>query len=107
MATTATGPVRIRSDQPLERFVDEGEIIVFRANSRTTGQTWWSDSLRGCKQGDALVEEVGPVDLRDLANLEEYLGRSGFSSLGEWRSWISEMYHRDVNEGVLYRVSDV
>ena len=99
----STGPIIFANETARSQLVDEGEVITFRRDKRTIGETWWRRSRTGPKQGDVVVEYVGEADPSDADQLEPYVTLSGFASAHEWQSAI-EILSGGLEPGHLYRV---
>lgn len=99
-----TGPITFSNPAARQQLVDEGEVITFRADARTTGWTWWRKERLGPKQGTVTVAEIeGPVTPTQNV-LTDYADRSGFPTAGAWQDAINTL-HGDPGHGWLYRVT--
>lgn len=98
-----TGPITFSHRTARSQLVENGEVITFRKNSRTTGKTWWREERGGSKQGEVTVEEVGQYDAADTDSLAQYADLSGFDSVQDWQEAIKGFCGGDLPEGYLYR----
>ncbi|MFC6720927.1 hypothetical protein ACFQGT_00065 [Natrialbaceae archaeon GCM10025810] len=99
------GPIIFADETARGQLESEGEVVTFRASKRTTGETWWRTSRTGPKEGDVLVEEIGPADpARPCSRMERYADLSGFDSLADWQAAIEEL-NGGLGNGYLYRAS--
>ncbi|WP_254768278.1 hypothetical protein [Salinilacihabitans rarus] len=100
------GPIIFANEIARSQLVNEGEVVSFRQGRRTTGETWWRKSRTSPKEGDVLVEEIGPVDPGlPCSRFEAHADLSGFASADEWREAIYDLYGR-YPDGYLYRVTE-
>lgn len=81
-------------------------MVTFRAEGRTTGETWWRQSRTGEKQGDVYVAEIGRVDPRLDRLLRKYVDKSGFENVGDWQTTIKNLHTGLPESGFLYLVVD-
>ncbi|WP_455448212.1 hypothetical protein [Natrinema thermotolerans] len=100
---THVGPIVFADEIARRQLVEHGEVVTFRVQDRTTGDTWWRESRLGEKQGDCHVAQLGPVDPADKESLEPHRELSGFATVGDWQAAIREL-NGDMSEGYLYRV---
>lgn len=99
-----TGKIIFSDPRTRQQLQDEGEVVTFRVDQRTTGPTWWSESRLGEKEGDVLVEEIDAVSpTRDA--LEPYRDRSGFETVDDWIDTIERLNDNIPEEGYLYRAT--
>lgn len=98
------GPITFSVPEAREQLESEGEVVTFRKDERTTGETWWRESRTGPKCGDVTVEYLDPADPMWGMTLEPYWERSGFRSVQSWAEAILDL-HGDPGEGHLYRVT--
>lgn len=100
---THVGPIIFSNEQARTQLLEEGEVYTFRADERTTGETWARASRTGPKIADVVVEEVcaipapRPTDLQD-----EWAANSGFGSRSAWWEAIEDL-HGTPQSGVVYR----
>ena len=106
MSGSHVGPIVFSDETARAQLVDEGEVVTFRASSRTTGSTWWRETRTGPKRGDVVVEEIATeVDPLVDEDLEPFRSLSGFESVEAWVRAIEELNGAvDELDGVLYRV---
>lgn len=98
------GPIIFADKIARNQLRNHGEVVTFRKNSRTTGDTWWRESRLGTKEGDVTVGEIGVVDPSEKSELEPFLELSGFESVSEWQKAIIALNGNLPNQGRLYRV---
>ncbi|WP_306061343.1 hypothetical protein [Natronococcus wangiae] len=99
------GPIIFANQIARNQLIEHGEVVTFRKSQRTTGDTWWRESRLGPKQGDVLVEEIGRVDPREVADLDQYLGLSGFESVSAWQTAMKDLNGSLPAQGYLYKVT--
>lgn len=98
------GPIIFSNETARQQLVDHGEVITFRTDERTTGDTWWRASRTGEKRGDVVVEKLRVVDPRDPFDLTPAVDLSGFPSVLKWQSAIEQLHGGELPEiGILYR----
>lgn len=97
-----TGPIIFADETARRQLLDCGRVVTFRSSRRTTGSTWFRYSRTGPKQGDVLVEEIGPVRV-ERDELESYANLSGFESVDDWIDAIHDL-NGDVETGFVYHV---
>jgi hypothetical protein len=100
------GPIIFADTTARRQLIHEGEVVTFRKNSRTTGDTWWRESRVGPKQGDVTVTEIMAVDPSKKSALAEYQNLSGFESVDAWQKAIADLNGSLPAEGILYRVEE-
>ncbi|ELY85420.1 hypothetical protein [Natrinema gari] len=100
------GPIVFADAIARGQLVEHGEVVTFRVDDRTTGDTWWRESRLGEKQGDCRVEQIAAVDPSDDEALAPYRELSGFETVGDWQDAIREL-NGAMDEGHLYRVTTV
>jgi len=100
-----TGPVFIREGPPREHLIEHGWVYVFRATTRSTGETHVRFEYGGRKQFDATVEKIAEVTLHGNAwDFGFYIKGSGYDYAGQWRAALKEVYNREISEGYIYEV---
>lgn len=100
------GPIIFADMTARTQLLTENEVVTFRKNSRTTGDTWWRESRLGPKRGDATVTEISKVDPRNDSALSEYRELSGFESVEAWQQAIQSLNGSLPSEGYLYHVTN-
>ena len=105
MTNGPVGPIIFSVPEAREQLETEGEVVTFRKNERTTGETWWRETRTGPKRGDVTVEHIGEADPIWPMTLEPYWQKSGFRSVQSWVDAILNTYG-DPGEGHLYRVTE-
>jgi hypothetical protein len=86
------GPLIVSHPVARQQLADEGKLTTFRVDDRTTGKTWWRESRTGPKRGDIYLSRLCECDAEtDDHLLREFLHKSGFDSIDEWREAISEL----------------
>jgi hypothetical protein len=101
--TGHVGPIIFSNEQARSQLLEEGEVYTFRANKRTTGETWARASRTGPKIADVVVEEVCAIPAPRPADLQdEWAAKSGFGSRSAWWEAIEEL-HGTPQSGVVYR----
>ncbi len=98
------GPIIFGDKTARQQLLQNNEVVTFRKQSRTTGDTWWRESRLGPKQGDVVVEEIGEIDPHDHSTLEEFRSLSGFNTVSAWQAAIKELNGSLPASGYLYRV---
>lgn len=102
------GPIIFANETARQQLVEEGEVITFRKNTRTTGETWWRESRTGPKRGDVLVEWEKDVCPHGTGMaLDPYVELSGFNSVHHWQQAIRAENGGMPAEGELYRVTEL
>lgn len=100
------GPITFSHEQPRSYLEEYGEVVTFRVQERTTGETWWRKSRLGEKWGNCTVEEIESVCPHGTGMaLQPYLSESGFKSVSEWQAAIRRLNGKMPAEGWLYRVT--
>lgn len=99
------GPIIFSTETARGQLLSEGEVVTFRTDQRTTGETWWRESRHGPKQGDVTVEEIDAANPRDEEALAEYCELSGFESVEDWQEAIWDLNRSVPERGYLYRVT--
>lgn len=99
------GPIIFANHTARNQLVDEGEVVTFRSNPRTTGDTWWRESRLGPKEGDVRVTKIAEVDPMNTETIAEYCELSGFGSVEDWQNAIQSINGTTPNSGYLYRVT--
>lgn len=106
MSSDSVGPI-IFGDTIAREQLLRGEVISFRSQRRTTGETWARWSRTGEKEADVRVRELTAIHaLREddiLEPLDLYWKLSGFRSPDGWRRAIRK--HHDTGDGYLYFVT--
>lgn len=98
------GPIIFADETARTQLVEEGEVITFRTDERTTGDTWWRESRTGEKRGDVTVEKIRVVDPCDPFDLTAAVDLSGFGSVQDWQSAIESLNGGEMPDvGILYR----
>jgi hypothetical protein len=103
--TGRVGPIIFSHDRARQYLINNGIVVTFRTDARTTGETHVRFERTGEKQFDARV-----VLLADRAHegiddaLEEWYARAGFSSAEEWRRAIVDLNGAVPGEGYFYEV---
>lgn len=93
------GPVIFSHEIARSQLRNEGEVITFRTDDRTTGDTWWRESRTGEKQGDVRITKIKAVCPHGTGQaLEPFVAYSGFDSVHEWQQAI-----RGLNDGTMPR----
>lgn len=104
-STNHVGPILFANRTARSQLLHEGEVVSFRAQDRTTGETWWRKSRTGEKMGDVVVEKItGEIKPAEEV-LEEYYEDSGFQSTDNWVQAIEEENGGAPLKGYLYRVT--
>lgn len=97
-----TGPIIFADETARRQLLENEQVATFRREQRTTGSTWFRYSRTGTKQGDATVDEIGPVDV-DPDDLRRWRPLSGFETVDDWIDAIAGL-NGDVDGGYLYLV---
>ena len=100
-----TGKIIFSDPRTRGQLQHEGEVVTFRADRRTTGSTWWSETRLGEKEGDVLVEEITTAPPTPDA-LGPYRDRSGFETVADWIDTIERLNDGLPETGYLYRVTN-
>lgn len=104
-ATSGTvGPIIFSDVTAREQLLHQGEVVTFRKNTRTTGETWWRESRLGPKRGNVVVTEIMTVDPADRSSLMQYQELSGFENVTAWQNTIAQLNGSLPSKGRLYRV---
>lgn len=104
MSTDANGRVGLivfSNETARSQLVEEGIVVTFRTERRTTGRTHWRTARTGTKRGDVVVGEIGAVDPTGDA-LRAYVGLSGFETVQGWRAAIRDVHGNAPGSGYLY-----
>jgi DNA-directed RNA polymerase subunit H (RpoH/RPB5) len=99
-----TGKIIFSDPRTRGQLQQEGEVVTFHEDQRTTGSTWWSETRLGEKEGDVFVEEIATVS-PTLDALESYRDRSGFDTVDDWIDTIERLNDGLPKAGYLYRVT--
>lgn len=99
-----TGKIIFSDSRTRQQLQRDGEVVTFRADQRTTGSTWWSETRLGEKEGDVFVEEITAAPPTPDA-LEPYRDRSGFETVTDWIDTIERLNNGLPESGYLYRVT--
>lgn len=99
------GPIIFSDDTARSQLRDHGDVVTFRKNERTTGETWWRVSRTGKKKGDVRVELLARVDPSEDSALEPYVDSSGFADVDAWRDAIRSLNGELPDSGLLYRAT--
>lgn len=100
------GPIVFANETARSQLVDYGEVVTFRSDDRTVGETWWTEKhpmKGGTKEGDVEVERIGQRDPSKAEDLAPYVDLSGFESVWDWQAAIEDL-HGGLSPGCLYRV---
>ena len=100
-----TGPIIFADETARSQLVEEGEVVTFRADDRTTGDTWWRKSRTGEKQGNVHIAEIGSIHVPNLDEFRLYAELSGFASATAWRDAVYQL-HGEITTGWFYRVTE-
>jgi DNA-binding Lrp family transcriptional regulator len=100
------GPIVFSDESARSQLVNQGKVVTFRSDQRTTGKTHWRTGRTGTKQGDVIVTEIEKVDPQNDGEIEPYRPLSGFDTVTEWKESIKNMSD-DVTYGHLYLVVTV
>jgi len=105
--TDHVGPIVFSNETARRQLEEDGEVITFRKNQRTTGETWWREERTGPKRGDVIVEREKPVCPHGTGMaLESHVELSGFNSVHEWQQAIRRLNGGNMpREGWLYRAA--
>ena len=98
------GPIIFSDSTARSQLLRQGEVVTFRKNPRTTGETWWRESRLGPKQGDVVVREIMAINPSDRKALMQYQELSGFESVTSWQNAIAQLNGSLPVQGRLYRV---
>lgn len=102
---STVGPIIFANETARTQLETEEYVVTFRANKRTTGDTWWRESRTGPKRGDCRVEFVDECDPRTPATLGCYVAHSGFESIEAWQEAIGGLNGEVPETGYLYAVT--
>ena len=97
-----TGPIIFADETARSQLLDHGEVVTFRRNQRTTGDT---SARRGRTEkafADVRVEEIGEIPTSREA-LAAHRELSGFDSVDDWIDAIDELNGGRPARGHLYR----
>jgi hypothetical protein len=99
-----TGPIIFSHETAQRQLREEGIVTTFRAQKRTTGDTWWRETRTGPKQGDVTVTLLEAGDPYQGGLLSRYYEKSGFETPAEWREAIGIVNGVVPSEGYVYEV---
>lgn len=99
-------PMIFSYDKPFQQLKEEGVVYTVRSNPKPENPVWISRGRRQSKEFDAEIVERTVVNPRQGDVLEEFLDKSGFGSVEEWKGKIEENGRTNSVpvEGYLYRV---
>ncbi len=92
------------SEKAREFLLKNGDVYSFRVKRHNVGRDWVTDRRGGKKIADIYIVEVGQTK---PSLLQDFVSRSGFSSLPEWIQEIKKLNkeHKEDVEGWLYHVN--
>lgn len=104
-STSVVGPIIFTNPTARRQLINEGQVVTFRSNLRTTGDTWWRESRLGPKEGNVKVTKIRDVDPTDTESLAKYSELSGFESVKQWQKAIRSINGTTPQSGHLYKVT--
>ena len=99
------GPIIFAHETARNQLLENGVVTTFRAEERTTGDTWWRDHRTGPKRGEVHVEHVAKLVPTEDA-LEEFRTESEFATTADWRAAITDLNNGWTGMGHIYRVTE-
>jgi len=102
--STRVGPITFSDETARTQLIENGVVTTFRAEERTTGNTWWREHRTGSKRGDVHVEHVAKL-VPTVDALEEFRAESGFDTAADWRTAIADLNNGWTGMGHVYRVT--
>lgn len=97
-------PEVVLSDRAADRLQEYGTVLVFRAERRQEGATWWRPSRGAAPVDPVRVERLTTVAAQSGA-LATYVVESGYGSAIGWAGSIRTRTGKAPIEGHLYRVT--
>ena len=104
-ASGRVGPITFADETARNQLLESGVVTTFRAEERTTGDTWWREHRTGPKRGEVHVEHVANL-VPTVDALEEFRAESGFATAADWRAAIADMNNGWRGMGHIYRVTE-
>ncbi len=105
-----------KSQKALNFLLENGEVYTLRPKIRKEGRDWITNKRGGRKIADAEVKLIGvcattnrrlvvEIDTGSIKSLEDYVEKSGFSSVEEWFAEGNKIYKGKIpNRLYLYYV---
>ena len=104
-ASGRVGPITFAHETARNHLLENGVVTTFRAEERTTGDTWWREHRTGSKRGEVHVEPVAKL-VPTVDALEEFRAESGFATAADWRAAIIDLNNGWRGMGHIYRVTE-
>lgn len=104
-ATNRVGPIVFSNETARRQLQQHGEVVTFRPDDRTVGETWWRESRTGEKMGECTVERIAPVAPRiPCSEMDDHAHLSGFGTVRDWVDAIEDLHGSVPENGYLYLV---